>query len=191
MRPGLARRLSRALVAWHPRRWRDRYGEEVLDVLDQHQPTARTVASLWASAVSAQLDPAWRTDRLSLPRLRRAALIAAVVAASLAPVLSLIGYQAWRDDRWHPAAGENLLSAGFSAHAAILVTGFGQAIDGTDVVWDVTDLSRPRRLSQFEGGQPTALSPDSRTVATVAFDDQTVLWNVTDPTHPARMAYSA
>ena len=88
MRPGLAERLSRALVSWHPRRWRDRYGEEVLDVLDQHQPTARTVANLWASAVSAQLDPAWRTDRLLLPRLRRAALIAAAAAASLAPVLS-------------------------------------------------------------------------------------------------------
>ncbi len=80
MRPGLAGRLSRALVSWHPRRWRDRYGEEMLDVLDQHQPTARTVANLWASAVSAQLDPAYRTDRLSLPRLRRAALISALVA---------------------------------------------------------------------------------------------------------------
>ena len=45
MRPGLAGRLSRALVSWHPRRWRDRYGEEMLDVLDQHQPTARTVAA--------------------------------------------------------------------------------------------------------------------------------------------------
>jgi WD40 repeat protein len=188
MRPGLAGRLSRALVSWHPRRWRDRYGEEMLDVLDQHQPTARTVASLWASAVSAQLDPAYRADRLSLPRLRRAALIAALAAASLAPVLSLIGYGAWRDDHWHPAAGENLLSAGFSAHPAILVTAFGQAIDGTDMMWDVTDLSRPRRLSQFEGGQPTALSPDSRTVATVTFDDQTVLWNVTDTRHPAKIA---
>jgi len=88
MRPGLAGRLSRALVSWHPRRWRDRYGEEMLAVLDQHQPTPRTVADLWASAVSAHLDPAYRTDRLSLPRLRRAALIAAAAAASLAPVLS-------------------------------------------------------------------------------------------------------
>jgi hypothetical protein len=42
MRPGLASRLSRVLVRCHPRRWRDRYGEEMLDVLDQHQPTART-----------------------------------------------------------------------------------------------------------------------------------------------------
>ena len=58
MRPGLAGRLSRFLVGRHPRRWRDRYGEEMLDVLDQHQPTARTVANLGASAVSAHLAAA-------------------------------------------------------------------------------------------------------------------------------------
>ena len=74
MRPGLADRLSRFLVGRHPRRWRDRYSEEMLDVLDQHQPTVRTVASLGASAVSAHLDPAYRTGRLSLARLRRAGL---------------------------------------------------------------------------------------------------------------------
>ena len=82
MRPGLAGRLSRALVGCHPRRWRERYGEEMLDVLDQHHATARTVVSLWASAVSAQLDPAYRTDRLSLARLRRAALISAAGSGS-------------------------------------------------------------------------------------------------------------
>jgi WD40 repeat protein len=50
-----------------------------------------------------------------------------------------------------------------------MVTAFGEAIDGVDMVWDVTDLSRPRRLSQFEGGQPMTLSPDGRTVATIAY----------------------
>ena len=68
----------------HPRRWRERYGEEMLDVLDQHHPTAQTVASLGASAVSAHLDRAYRTERLSLARLRRAALISAALAAPLA-----------------------------------------------------------------------------------------------------------
>jgi len=52
MRPGPAGRLSRVLVGCHPRRWRDRYGEEMLDVLDQHRPTARTVVNLWASAAA-------------------------------------------------------------------------------------------------------------------------------------------
>lgn len=56
-----------------------------------------------------------------------------------------------------------------------------------DMVWDVTDLSRPRRLSQFEGGQPTTLSPDGRIVATIDFSHP-VLWNVADPRHPAKIA---
>ena len=56
------------------------------------------------------------------------------------------------------------------------------------MVWDVTDLSQPQRLSQFEGGQPTALSPDGRTVATVTFSGRTALWNVADPRHPAMIA---
>ena len=187
MRPGLAGRLSRALVGWHPRRWRERYGAEMLDVLDQHHPTARTVASLGASAVSAHLDPAWRTDRLSLARLRRAALITAAIAAPLALVLAPFGYQVWQDSYWHPAADEPLETAAFSPHTDIMVTAFGEAIDGTDMVWDVSDLTRPRRLSQFEGGQPMALSPDGRTVATIAYSGQTVLWNVADPRHPVKM----
>ena len=150
----------------------------MLDVLDQHHATARTAASLWASAVSAQLDPAWRTDRLSLSRLRRAALISAAIAASLALALAPLGYQVWRDSYWRPAADEPLETAAFSPHAGIMVTAFGEAIDGTDMVWDVTNLSRPRRLSQFEGGQPLALSPDGRTVATTAYNGETALWNV-------------
>ena len=180
MGPGLAW-LSRFLVGCHPRRWRERYGVEVLDVLDQHHATARTVLNLWVSAVSAQLDPAYRTDRLSLARLRRAALISAAIAAPLALALAPLGYRMWQDSYWHAAADEPLETAAFSPHAGIMVTAFGEAIDGTDMVWDVTDLSRPHRLSQFEGGQPLALSPDGRTVATIAYSGQTALWNVADP----------
>ena len=95
MRPGLAGRLSRFLVGCHPRRWRERYGEEMLDVLDQHQPTARTVLNLWVSAVSAQLDPAYRTDRLSLTRLGHAALVSAAIAAPLIVIAALVGYRVW------------------------------------------------------------------------------------------------
>lgn len=46
MRPALADRLSRLLVGCHPRRWRERYCAEVVDVLDQHHPTVRTVVNL-------------------------------------------------------------------------------------------------------------------------------------------------
>ncbi len=159
----------------------------MLEVLDQHHQTARTVVSLGASAVSAHLDPAWRTGRLSLPRLRRAALISAAIVAPLALVLAPFGYQVWRDSYWHPAADEPLETAAFSPHTDIMVTAFGEAIDGVDMAWDVTDLSRPRRLSQFEGGQPLALSPDGRTVATIAYSGQAALWNVADPRRPVKM----
>jgi hypothetical protein len=94
MRPGLAGRLSRFLVGCHPRRWRGRYDEQMLDVLDQHQPTARTVASLAASVLSTHADPAYRTDRLSPARLRRAGLISAVVAAPLMVIVVPVGYGA-------------------------------------------------------------------------------------------------
>jgi WD40 repeat protein len=188
MRSGLAGRLSRFLVGWHPRRWRDRYGAEMLEVLDQHYPIARTVASLAASAASAHVDPAWRTDRVSLARLRRAALISAAIAAPFAMILVPVGYGMWQDSYWHPAADEGLAAVAFSPHSAILVTAFGVALDGTDMMWDISDLSRPRRLSQFEGGEPMALSPDGRTVATVTFGRRTALWNVANPRHPARVA---
>ena len=147
------------------------------------------MVNLWASAVSAQLDPAYRMEGLSLKlkRLRRAALISAVIAAPLALALAPFGYQVWQDSYWHPAADEPLETAAFSPHTDIMVTAFGEAIDGTDMVWDVTDLSRPRRLSQFEGGQPMALSPDGRTVATIAYNGQAALWDVADPRRPVEM----
>ena len=50
MTPPLAARLSRALVGCHPRRWRQRYAGELLEVPDHHRPTARTVLNLAASA---------------------------------------------------------------------------------------------------------------------------------------------
>ena len=85
------------------------------------------MTSLWASAVSAQLDPAWRTDRLSLSRLRRAALTSAVIAAPLALVLAPVGYRMWQDSYWHPAADEPLETAAFSPHTGIMVTAFGKS----------------------------------------------------------------
>jgi hypothetical protein len=174
MRPGLMGRLSRALVGCHPRRWRERYREEMLDVFDQHQPTARTVLNLWVSAVSAQLDPAYRTDRLSLTRLRHAALVSAAIAAPLIVIAAPVGYRVWQDDHWRPGARRAPRRGGVFPARGYL----GHRFRG----------SHRRRLSQFEGGQPMALSPDGRTVATVAFSGQTTLWDVVDPRRPAEIA---
>jgi hypothetical protein len=67
MPPELVGRLARLLIRCHPPAWRRRYAAEMLAVLDQQEVTARTVLNLWISAVSAQLDPAWRTGRAGAP----------------------------------------------------------------------------------------------------------------------------
>jgi len=190
MSPALADRLSRALVRCHPRRWRERYGEEMLDVLDQHHLTARTVASLAASAVSAHVDPAYRTERLSLSRsrLRRAAGISAGVAAGLVLAFGLLGFAAWRE-RWQLSGAGGVGGAAFAPGQDLVVSAVGGASqDSMDTVWDITDQARPRQLSAFQGGEPTVLSPDGRIVATLSYGGQPVLWNVADPRRPARIA---
>jgi WD40 repeat protein len=77
----------------------------------------------------------------------------------------------------------------FAPGQRLLVSAVGGAgQDSMDTVWDVADPARPRQLSAFQGGEPTALSPDSRIVATVSFDGQPVLWNLADPGRPTRIA---
>ena len=163
---------SRFLVGCHPRRWRERYGEEMLDVLDQYRPTARTVASLGASAVSAHLDPAYRTDRLSLSRLRRAALISAAIAAPLALVLAPFGYQVWQGrllapgGRGGPRRGGVLPALGHPGHRfrrGPRRHGHGMGRHGPE----------PAAAPVAVRGRPAhGASPDGRTVATVTFGRQ-------------------
>jgi WD40 repeat protein len=189
MGPGPAGRLSRVLVGWHPRRWRDRYGEELLDVLDQHQASARTVASLAASALSTHADPAYRTDRLSLARLRGAAFLSAVIAGPFVLAFGLLfGLGAWQD-RPHLSGAGGVNGVAFASGQRLLVSAVGgPGEDNMDTLWDITDPARPRQLSAFWGGNPTAMSPDGRIVATVAPGFQPALWNVANPRRPARMA---
>lgn len=185
MPPGLAGRLSRVLVGCHPRRWRERYAEEMLDVLDQHHPTGRTVASLAASALSTHVDPAYRIEG---PSLRRAAKFAAAIIAGLAVAVGMLGYAAWRE-RWQLSGAGGVGGVAFAPGRHLLVSAVGGASqDSMDTVWDVTDPARPRPLSAFQGGEPTVLSPDGRIVATLSYGGQPVLWNIANPRRPARTA---
>ena len=187
MRPALAGRLSRLLVGCHPRRWRERYCAEVVDVLDQHHPTARTVVNLWASAVSAQLDPAYRLEGLWLTRLRRGALISAAVVVPIALIALYIQVATWKDGHWHIGLGGVTAMAFSPADQHILVTATSGNLDGLDTLRNVTDPARPRRLANFKGGAPTTFAPNGRTVATVAFSGQSALWNVANLAKPARI----
>src|SRR5580765_3318108 len=101
----LAARLSRLLIACHPRRWRPRYREEILDVLDQHPAGPRTVLDLALSALDTHLDPAWRV-RPSLAGVRRTVREAAPLAVLLMLPALFVGItftvNAWRDSHWTP-----------------------------------------------------------------------------------------
>jgi WD40 repeat protein len=176
----LAARLSRFLVRCHPRRWRRRYAAELLEVLDQYQPTARTVLNMWASAVSAHLDPAWRAGLHPTIRLRRWAPLFAGLAAILLVVAIGFGYAFWKE-----AYGPPMPISGGTFGTAFSPDGRTVAVlDPTLEVWDVADRAHPK-LADYPhgddvvGGADPAFSPDGRVLATGG--GAVTLWNVTDP----------
>jgi WD40 repeat protein len=190
MTSALAARLSHVLVGCYPRRWRRRYGGELLEVLDQHRAGARTVLNLAAGALSTHFDPAYRMEGLAMVRLRRAAWISAAVVVPVALIavpFGLFAAQNWKDSHWHIGLGGVTAMAFSPVDQHILVTATSGAMDGLDTLWNVTSPTRPRKLASFEGGAPTAFSPDSRTVATVSFSGQPALWNVANLSKPTRI----
>jgi len=166
----LAARLSRALVGCHPRRWRQRYAGELLEVLDQHHPTARTVLNLAASAVSTHLDPAYRAERRPMIRLRRHAPVAAVAGVLLVLAVPL-GYEAWT------AAGERdaLLQAEQAGPARVVLDRhrdiahqlaelLGQPVQRSDDHFFENGRVRPRSPAHCpaQPGKPVWRSPNRR-----------------------------
>jgi hypothetical protein len=99
----LAARLSRALVGCYPRRWRQRYGEELLDVLDQHRPGVRTVLDLGAGTLGTHLDPVYRMEGLAMIGRHKKVLAAAAAGTSVLMMLALlVGFAAWQENKGPP-----------------------------------------------------------------------------------------
>ena len=67
----LADRLSRLMVGLYPRRWRRRYGDELLALLEEHRSSPRTVANLALGALGTHLDPGYRREGVTMSRLGR------------------------------------------------------------------------------------------------------------------------
>jgi hypothetical protein len=193
----LAARLSRAVVACYPPRWKQRYREEILDVLDQHQASSRTVLSLAGAALAAHLDPGYRIERPVIPGKYRPVVkgIAQIIAAAAACLLFLTGGFVLanlggiiRDSSWHPnpASGANAMA--LTPDQRLLATEVGGEPTAAVVTLWAVGHGGVRRLSAFEGGMTVAIAPDGRLAATSAFGGQAALWNVARPRHPARLA---
>jgi WD40 repeat protein len=60
---------------------------------------------------------------------------------------------------------------------------------GTTTLWDMTDMSRPRRIEPILSGatspvRSVSFSPDGRTVAAGGSDGTVTVWDIDDPTRP-------
>ena len=105
MTPALADRLSRAVVGCYPRRWKQRYAAELLDVLDQHRAGPRTVLSLARRRPEHPPGPGL-PDADAPPEQGRqeyvaitAAMIVGVPAFVILPMIP----RAIRESRWEPS----------------------------------------------------------------------------------------
>ena len=178
----------RMLVRCYPRRWRRRYGDELLAVLEQHHAGPRTGLNLAVNALSTHLDPAYRMEGFTMARLRTSLIAAAVVLLFAGLFGWWVHVQTWKDGHWHIGIEGAVGAMAFDPGRQIMVTATSSNMDGANALWNLANPARPRRLAIFEGGPPTDFSPDGQMVATTSFDDQIVLWTVADMHHPRRIA---
>ena len=212
MKPALADRLSRAVIGCYPRRWKQRYAAELLDVLDQHQAGPRTVVSLAGGALSTHLDPDYRMQIRLKPHLSRdaklyIAIFAAIIFGLPALVILPMVPRAIRESRWEPSSSDGVDAIAFSRDQRILVSATsGPPWEATSTLWDVTDQARPRPRPlrslaaaplrwdnpgpvPFGVGQDDLVfSPDGRMLASVSGSDQVTVWDVTRPARATRIA---
>lgn len=85
------------MIAWmlnlYPRRWRERYQEEMLAVLEQHTISAFTVFDLLRGALDARLDPAYRTQEgFMFHQFRDHRILSAVYICALAIFLFSLNF---------------------------------------------------------------------------------------------------
>ena len=194
MRPLPAARLSRAVVACYPPRWKQRYREEMLEVLDQHQASSRTVLSLAGGALTAHLDPSYRMGR---PVIKNKAVRALLIAAAGCLTMIALAYgvftytdvnQLIGDLVWHPGHAEGDVALVLTPDQRLLATLEGGEPDTAVVTLMSVGPAGLRQLSSFEGGVTVAIAPDGHLVATSGYGGEAALWNVARPRYPALLA---
>lgn len=78
-------RIVTWILNFYPRRWRERYQEEMLAVLEQHTISLTTILDLLLGALDARLDPAYRTkEGFMFHRLRDTRILSTIYIGALA-----------------------------------------------------------------------------------------------------------
>lgn len=185
----LAGWLSRLLVGLYPRRWRRRYGEELLALLEEHEPGLRTVASLALGALGTHLDPGYRREGMTMSRLGGVVRATAHVAAFAVPVIVVLGGLLALDIR-HEQETDGVLTSDHSAgltvssDARLGVTTQADGI-GFVIVWRIG--AHPRVLAHFTGGSPVVLTPGGQTLLATTPAAVTVS-SLANPAKPVQVA---
>lgn len=193
---GLADRLSRLMVSLYPRRWRRRYRDELLALLEEHRSSPRTVANLALGAVGTHLDPAYRREGITMPGpdspLRTAAWVTAIAGATVVVLGGLLALEVRHEQQTDgiPTASIAMgIAVSPDTRLGVTAEGSGAGADGCcDQVWRIG--AHPKLLSQFPGGAPLAFAPASKTVAAASPAGITE-WSLAHPGRPARIATMA
>jgi hypothetical protein len=185
----LADRLSRLMVGLYPRRWRRRYGDELLALLEEHRSSPRTVANLALGALGTHLDPGYRREGITMPGPGSPLRMAATVAASCAAVMlvfgGLLAFYAWNENRT-----DGILTADHSAGLTVSpntrlgVTAQADGL-GFDIVWRIG--AHPTVLSHFTAGAPVVFAPGGQAVLATTPTAVTVWW-LANPARPVQVA---
>jgi hypothetical protein len=189
---GLAGQLSRLMVSCYPRRWRRRYGEELLALLEEHQPSPRTVASLALGALGTHLDPAYRREGITMPGPGSPLRTAAAVAASFGAVILVFGGLLALEIR-HEQQTDGVLTADYSAGLAVssdtrlgvTAQSSGPGSPGFDLVWRIG--AHPKLLAHFPGAAPLAFAPHGQSLL-AASPGGVSEWSLANPAKPVRIA---
>jgi hypothetical protein len=182
-------RLARLMVGLYPRRWRRRYSEELLALLEERPSSPRTVANLALGALGTHLDPGYRREGVAMSRLGSAVRTTAQVAAFAVPVILVVGGLLALDIR-HEQQTEGVLTADHSAGLAVSPDarlGVTTQADGIGfvIVWRIG--AHPKVLAHFTGGAPVALAPAGQTLLATTPAAVTVS-SLANPAKPVQIA---
>jgi hypothetical protein len=179
----LAGRLSRLMVGCYPRRWRRRYRDELLALLEEHQPGPRTVASLALGALGTHLDPAYRREGIAMSGLRDPLRTAAKVTGLAGVLIAVLGGLLTLDIR-HEQQTDGAPTASYTDAVAVSPSTHLGVTAGA-LVWRIG--AHPKLLAHFPGRAPLAFAPHGLTVLAASSAGVTE-WSLADPARPVRIA---